>query len=89
MPWYSALALYLLFWVFTFFLILPIGVRTAEEEGAEPVPGQAPSAPQQPMLWKKVGWTTAVSAVVTTLFVANWQAEWLTRAEFLAMFPPW
>ena len=33
MPWYSALAIYLLFWVFTLFLVLPHGVRTSRELG--------------------------------------------------------
>ena len=41
----SILAIYLLFWVMSLFLVLPFGVRTAEEAGAERVPGHAESAP--------------------------------------------
>ena len=45
MKWTSALAIYVLFWVGAFFVVLPFGVRTHEEAGVEPVPGQADSAP--------------------------------------------
>ena len=45
MTWTSIIAIYLLFWVMTAFVILPIGVRTHEELGLPKVPGQADSAP--------------------------------------------
>lgn len=45
MQWKSAVAIYVLFWAFSVFLVLPFGVRTSEEAGAPLVPGQAPSAP--------------------------------------------
>ncbi len=45
MRWTSILAIYVLFWTMSLFLVLPFGVRTAEEEGAEPQPGHAESAP--------------------------------------------
>ena len=35
----SMLAVYFLFWVFSVFLVLPFGVRTAEEAGKPLVPG--------------------------------------------------
>ena len=38
MSWYSALAIYMLFWVFTLFLVLPYGVRTSRELGEAQVP---------------------------------------------------
>ena len=40
----SIIAIYVLFWTMTLFAVLPWHVRTAEEVGAEPVPGQADSA---------------------------------------------
>lgn len=87
MAWYSALALYLLFWVFTFFLVLPYGIRTSEEEGETLIPGQAPSAPHRVSIWKKALWTTLISAGVFALFMLNWEMEWLTQAEFFEMMP--
>lgn len=41
----SIAAIYFLFWVMSAFVMLPFGVRTAEEAGVDKVPGQADSAP--------------------------------------------
>ncbi len=87
MPWYSAAALYLLFWVFTFFLVLPFGVRTSEEEGEALVPGQAESAPHHFSMGRKLLWTTAVSALGFGLFWLNWEMGWITREAFLDFMP--
>ena len=45
MSWGAIAAIYFLFWIAAAFLMLPFGVRTGEEVGAERVPGQAESAP--------------------------------------------
>ena len=42
------LAIYVLFWSFSVFLVLPFGVKTSAEAGAEHVPGTAGSHGQQP-----------------------------------------
>lgn len=87
MAWYSLLAVYLLFWVFCLFLVLPYGVRTTSEEGGELVPGQAPSAPHSFSLKQKLLWTTIVSAVLFGLFVLNWEMGWITREHLFALTP--
>ncbi len=87
MPWYSALAIYLLFWVFTLFLVLPHGVRTSRELGEPEVPGQAPSAPHYFSLPRKLLWTTLVSALFFGLFWLNWEMGWITRADLEALLP--
>lgn len=87
MAWYSALALYLLFWVFTFFLVLPIGVRTSEEAGEKLVPGQAESAPASVSIPRKLMWTTLISGALFGLFMANWTMGWITREAFLDFMP--
>ena len=74
----SAVAIYLLFWSLTLFAVLPFGVRTAREMGDEPVPGQADSAPANPMLGRKLLWTTVISTLLFALFYANYSAGWLT-----------
>ena len=43
----SVLAIYLLFWVLCFFLVIPFGVRTDEEVGVERAAGHAESAPHR------------------------------------------
>ena len=65
----SAIAIYLLFWSLTLFAVLPFGVRTTRELGHDPVPGEADSAPHNPMLGKKLLWTTVIS---TALFAPRW-----------------
>ena len=43
----SILAIYLLFFAGSAFILLPFGVRTTEEVGGEKIPGQAESAPHR------------------------------------------
>jgi predicted secreted protein len=73
----SAAAIYLLFWTITLFAVLPFGVKTADEAGSDAVPGQASSAPVNPMLWKKLAWTTLISAILFGLFAANYAYGWV------------
>ncbi len=74
----SAIAIYLLFWSLTLFAVLPFGVKTSREMGHEPVAGEADSAPHNPMMGKKLFWTTVISATLFALFYANYEAGWLT-----------
>jgi predicted secreted protein len=86
----SILAIYFLFWVFTAFLMLPFGVRTAEEAGEPLVPGQAESAPVNFNPRRVAGRASVVAAVLTALFVVNYQMGWVTMADldFLPKPPP-
>ncbi len=86
----SILAIYFLFWVFSAFLLLPFGVRTAEEAGEALVPGQAESAPVNFNPRRLMGRATLVAAGLTALFVANYEAGWVTMADidFLPKPPP-
>ncbi|MGN6848221.1 MAG: DUF1467 family protein, partial [Sphingomicrobium sp.] len=47
MKFTSIVAIYFLFFAFSAFILLPFGVRTAEEVGQEKIPGQAESAPHR------------------------------------------
>jgi predicted secreted protein len=78
MRWQSALAIYLLFWVLSAFLVLPFGMRTAEEAGQPQVPGQAESAPAQFAAGKVALRTTVVSVVLFGAFYLNYLYGWLT-----------
>ena len=73
----TALAIYFLIWWVVFFAMLPIGVRTAREEGQAEVPGQAESAPVQPNLARKALWTSLVAAILFGLFWLAMEAGWL------------
>lgn len=78
MNWKSALAIYVLFWAFSVFLVLPFGVRTANESDVEMVPGQAQSAPVEFNLKRVVQRTTIVATVLFSLFYLNYVNGWVT-----------
>jgi predicted secreted protein len=74
----SILAIYVLFWTLSLFLVLPFGVRTPEEEGVETPSGHSPSAPHRFSLAKAALRATIVSAVAFSLFYANYLHGWVT-----------
>jgi predicted secreted protein len=78
MRWQSALAIYVLFWAFSVFLVLPFGVRTAEEAGGELVPGQAPSAPYEFKAGRVAIRVTIVATILFTIFLLNYIYGWVT-----------
>lgn len=78
MKWTSALAIFLLFWVMSGFLVLPFGVKTADEAGIEKVPGQADSAPAHFAPGKVLLRMTLLSIVLFGLFYLNYTQGWIT-----------
>jgi predicted secreted protein len=81
MAWTSILAIYFLIWVMSAFIMLPFGVRTAEEIGVEQVPGQAESAPANFRPGKLMIRATLIAVVLTTLYVLNYERGWITVAD--------
>ena len=82
MRWTSALAIYILFWSFSVFLVLPFGVKTTEEAGGELLPGQAESAPHE-FNGKRIAIrVTIVATILFALFQLNYHYEWLTPQMF-------
>ena len=81
MAWTSILAIYFLFFVMSAFVMLPFGVRTADEVGAEKVPGQADSAPVNFRPGRLAARAAILAGLVTALFVANYQYGWITVAD--------
>ena len=73
----SILAIYILFWTLSLFLVLPFGVRTPEEEGVETPAGHAPSAPHRFSFGRAAWRATIVSAVAFGLFYANYVFGWI------------
>ena len=78
MKWTSVLAIYFLIFCFSAFLLLPFGVKTHEEVGAEKVPGQADSAPHRFDLPRHLGRAAIFAALLTALYVANYRFGWIT-----------
>ena len=73
----SLAAIYLLFWTMSLFLVLPFGVRTAEEEGLEATPGHADSAPHNFSFGRAALRATLLSAALFALFYANYHFGWI------------
>jgi predicted secreted protein len=59
------LAIYAIVWSLLLFMLLPVGVKPPED----PIPGQALSAPDKPMIKKKITWTTVLAVPVTAAIV--------------------
>lgn len=74
----SIIAIYALFWVMSAFVLLPLGVKTAEEAGVEKVPGQADSAPVNFRPAKIALRATILAAVLSALYIANYMQGWVT-----------
>jgi predicted secreted protein len=77
----SIAAIYFLFFVMSAFIMLPFGVRTADEAGVEKVPGQADSAPVNFRPGRLALRAAIIAAVCTAIFVANYTYGWLTAAD--------
>ena len=58
-----SIATYFIVWWLTLFMILPLGIKTQEEDG-EIVPGSVESAPASPQILKKMAITTIVAAII-------------------------
>ena len=78
MKWQSILAIYILFWVLSAFFVMPFGVKTAEELGADNVPGQAESAPANFNPKRILIRTTIVASLLFGTFYLNYQMGWVT-----------
>ena len=88
MSGWSILAIYILGWIFVAFVLLPFGVRTDEEMGVDLVPGQAESAPANFRPGRLALRAAAIAAVLTTIWVLNWENGWVTRETFDFLLPP-
>ena len=81
MEWTSILAIYVLIWVMCAFVLLPFGVRTADEVGADKVPGQAESAPVNFKPGRLMIRATFSAVLLTCLYVANYEYGWVTSDD--------
>ena len=78
MRWTSALAIYVLFWAFSVFLVLPFGVRTTDEVGGKRIPGQADSAPHHFPAGRIAVLVTIVATLLFVIYYLNYVFGWVT-----------
>lgn len=74
----SIIAIYVLFWVMSAFLMLPFGMQTADEAGVAKVRGQADSAPVNFRPGRVALRATVLSVVLCGLFITNFEKGWIT-----------
>lgn len=82
MPIASMFAIYFLFFFLCLFVVLPFGVRTADEAGVAKIPGQAESAPAHFSVGRTALRTGLIAIVPTGLFLLNYYQGWVTRDLF-------
>lgn len=78
MNWYAILAIYVLFWVISAFIVLPFGIRTPDETGEVMLKGQADSAPSNFRPGIVAFRATVLSALLFGLYYANYVEGWVT-----------
>lgn len=85
----SAIVLFAVCWFLILFMVLPLFMRSQEEAG-NVEPGTPPGAPDQPMIKKKLIWTTIAAAIAWVILFTIIQigvisvadiAEWTGRPE--------
>ena len=77
----SVIAIYVLFFAASTFILLPFGVRTDEEAGTPKVRGQADSAPHRFDLKRHLLKGAMLGAVLFALYYANWANGWITADD--------
>ena len=79
MTWKSALAIYVLFWVMSAFVVLPFEAR-GQNADAPTVAGQAYGAPAEFRPWRVVVRTTLLATALYGMFYLNYVFGWVTPA---------
>lgn len=77
----SIIAIYFLFFAGSAFILLPFGVKTSEEVGGEPIPGQAESAPHQFDVKRHFRRAAILALVLFAIYYANWTFGWVTASD--------
>ncbi len=83
----SAMVLFFSIWAVVFFMVLPQGVVTQEEDG-NVMPGTPASAPADAMIRKKALITTAIAALVWAIVFSVIEFRVLTLDDIPFLTPP-
>jgi predicted secreted protein len=60
----TILAIYFIIWWITLFAVLPFGIKSQRESGADIDAGTDPGAPGVHVMWRKILWTTLVATII-------------------------
>ncbi len=64
----TGFAVFFIIWWLVLFTVLPWGMRSAHEEGADVAVGHDRAAPVKVNMWNKFAWTTAIALVIYGLY---------------------
>ena len=78
MKFTSIVAIYVLFFAASAFILLPFGVKTTEEVGGDKVAGQAESAPHQFDVKRHFLKAALLALLLFAIYYANWTFGWVT-----------
>ncbi|MGE4323995.1 MAG: DUF1467 family protein [Sphingobium sp.] len=78
MNWFAIVAIYMLFWVISAFIVMPFGLRTPHESGEVVEKGHADSAPTNFRPWRVALRATIVATILFGLYYANYVQGWIT-----------
>ncbi len=72
--WFTGALVYVMIWWVVIFAVLPWGVRVPDE----PEPGHAASAPETPMMARKLLVTTAIATVLWVIAYLIIESDWIS-----------
>ena len=75
MNWFTGIVLFILVWMLSFFVVLPIG--TQPQADADPATGWR-GAPREARMWRKAMMTTIVATVIFAILFVVIQEDWLS-----------
>ncbi len=81
MGWFISFVIFALVWWTVLFCVLPVGVKPDVQGDIEA--GGWRGAPTQPMIWRKLLWTTAISVVLWLAIV------WLVDSNIISFRDEW
>ncbi|MEM7524888.1 MAG: DUF1467 family protein [Pseudomonadota bacterium] len=81
----SGIVLFAVIWFMTLFMVLPLFVRSQEEAG-EVEPGTSAGAPDQPMMKKKLIWTTIATVILWAIAFPVIESEVITLSQIKTLF---
>lgn len=81
----GGIVLFAVFWFVCLYMILPLFVKNQEEAG-EVVPGTSAGAPDEPMMKKKLIWTTISASVVWVIVFLVIESEVISVADIATVF---
>lgn len=81
----SGIVLFAVFWFIALYMILPLFVRSQEEAG-EVEPGTSAGAPDEPMMKKKLIWTTVAASVAWVIAFGVIESGVISVADIASIF---